>query len=966
MSLRWRLIIFGLVAATIAGCGDDPVGQDRPTYVISAKHKGQRSTTAGNLITTAMRQVHKLDVVLYPVDFLNEQKAAVFKPGMTAEEKQKVLDYYPDLFMDNFLTGTMKGRDIKAFVRERAAYKYQLDVEPAGIVYSVGFNAGIETTGNGNFMFDWNSELEDNRYYRVAVSEMMYQDLGTCFPCYLWGDNMNFRLNLTGDIISAKKALAEFLDGSYAWPWLNQIRARVFRAKRVNENARPAAVYEIQGEKHISPLHNHRVITRGVVTALGVNLWYPGGMDLYIQDQQGDGNPATSDGVHVYLEKETELLSIGDLIEVTGVVYEQMSEGSYTSRTSIREVSDVNVLKRGVQLPEPVRLGKGGRKIPTEKISSYIGSINEKSFLKLSDAFDFYESLEGMRVSVRDIKVTGFRGGNEDHESSNDRARGYLNIHFLADAAFDDHPQMTTDGKGIFADISKRDWNPEIMQIATNHLSLGIDPTYVFNVGDRIPGEFTGVLGFERNIFGDGHYSLVLTSPEAFAPVYRFLEQKCEGIKQKMIADGFLDTLTPEEKKAIDEDQCSELRSHEQTFLGSARNLAKLPYYAQLKKTVPLRLRQPKNMTLKATDDHLTVASFNVENLAGNEPRRIAILARSIVENLKCPDIVSLVEIQDDNGTDFTQGSAAQGTLDQLVSLIEVEKDAKEEPLEMAIDARGLKLADVVSTTELGAYSAKPDALDVLGVSDQHHSVEEVALDSFIHCDSAYGIVNIDPLENAEGGKPGGNIRVAFIYKKDKISFRRRELPSPRTDTVVNRNGDLNYNPGRIYPNHPAFAGSRRSTIAQFSYKGESIYFIGNHFNSKLGDRSPWHNEQPVIFKSERRRIPMAEVIREYSQRILMADPKANIFVVGDFNAFMEEASMRVLKGKILVSLTQEMLPMSDRYTTNHNGNSQSLDYIFVNKEMMNKCPEVRVIHMNSDFMGRIADHDPVLARFCF
>jgi predicted extracellular nuclease len=234
-----------------------------------------------------------------------------------------------------------------------------------------------------------------------------------------------------------------------------------------------------------------------------------------------------------------------------------------------------------------------------------------------------------------------------------------------------------------------------------------------------------------------------------------------------------------------------------------------------------------------------------------------------------------------------------------------------------------------------------------------------------VHCESDYGFVNIDPLENAEGGKPGGNIRVAFIYKKDKIGFQLRPLPNPRLDTVVRSNGNLNYNPGRIYPNHPAFAGSRRSVIAQFDYKGEKIYFIGNHFNSKLGDSSPWHNDQPVVFRSERRRIPMAEVIRMYVQRILMSEPNANVFVVGDFNAFMEEASMQVLKGKVLTSLTEALLPMSDRYTTNHDGNSQSLDYIFVNRAMMKKCPEARVIHMNSDFMGRIADHDPVVARFC-
>ncbi|MEO0336622.1 MAG: hypothetical protein AAF202_09510, partial [Pseudomonadota bacterium] len=523
-----------------------------------------------------------------------------------------------------------------------------------------------------------------------------------------------------------------------------------------------------------------------------------------IQDQNGGGNPATSDALHVYLERETELLEIGDLIEVSGVVYEQMSESSLVSRTSLREVKEVRVLKKNVELPKPVLLGEGGRKIPTGKISTYIGSINEKLTMKLSDPFDFFESLEGMRVTVRDIKITGFRGGNEDHESSNDRARGYLNLYFLPNGIGNNHPQATIEGKGIYADISRRDWNPEIMQIVTNHLGQGIDPTYILNVGDEVPGEFTGVLGYERNIFGDGHYSMVLPDKDAFSPIYDFLSAKCNRIKEEMIADGFLDRLSPDEKKAIDEDQCDELKKHEQTFLGNSRNLAKLPYYARLKQTVPLRERQPKNMSIKTSPEHLTVASFNVENLAGNEPRRIRILARSIVENLKCPDIVSLVEIQDDNGTDFSNGSAALGTLNQLVKAIEDEKFDKEKTLERALKERSLQLEDVVSRVN-GGLKAQSKALEVLGVGSLHHSVEEVALDSFIHCDSEYEIVNIDPLENAEGGKPGGNIRVAFIYKKDKIEFNRRPIPSPRIDTVVRRNGDINFNPGRIFPNHPAF-----------------------------------------------------------------------------------------------------------------------------------------------------------------
>ena len=32
----------------------------------------------------------------------------------------------------------------------------------------------------------------------------------------------------------------------------------------------------------------------------------------------------------------------------------------------------------------------------------------------------------------------------------------------------------------------------------------------------------------------------------------------------------------------------------------------------------------------------------------------------------------------------------------------------------------------------------------------------------------AYSLVQIDPVNNADGGQPGGNIRVAFLFRTDK------------------------------------------------------------------------------------------------------------------------------------------------------------------------------------------------------
>lgn len=54
-----------------------------------------------------------------------------------------------------------------------------------------------------------------------------------------------------------------------------------------------AAIYEIQGAKHISPLAGQLVTTRGIVTARAFN-------GFYVQDPAGDGGAATYDGIFVF------------------------------------------------------------------------------------------------------------------------------------------------------------------------------------------------------------------------------------------------------------------------------------------------------------------------------------------------------------------------------------------------------------------------------------------------------------------------------------------------------------------------------------------------------------------------------------------------------------------------------------------------------------------------------------------
>lgn len=63
-----------------------------------------------------------------------------------------------------------------------------------------------------------------------------------------------------------------------------------------------------------------------------------------------------------------------------------------------------------------------------------------------------------------------------------------------------------------------------------------------------------------------------------------------------------------------------------------------------------------------------------------------------------------------------------------------------------------------------------------------------------------YSFIDIDPVDDQDGGQPGGNIRVAYLYNPKVIRLR---SPNPGSSTqatqvVTSRNGPgLTYNPGR-------------------------------------------------------------------------------------------------------------------------------------------------------------------------
>ncbi|MCA1320499.1 5'-nucleotidase C-terminal domain-containing protein [Bacillus tianshenii] len=305
-------------------------------------------------------------------------------------------------------------------------------------------------------------------------------------------------------------------------------------------------------------------------------------------------------------------------------------------------------------------------------------------------------------------------------------------------------------------------------------------------------------------------------------------------------------------------------------------------------------------------EDKLTVATYNIENYTSADPEKTDKIAKSIVENLKTPDIIGLVEVQDDNGTKNDGTVAADGNYETLIAAIKANNGPE------------------------------------------------------------YAWTDIAPENNVDGGAPGGNIRVGFIYNPERVTLN-EGTKGTATEAVGYEDGSLTLNPGRIAPLDEAFADSRKPLAAEFTFNGEEVIVINNHFNSKGGDQGIFGKNQPPVLGSEVQRMKIANVVNGFITDVLSKNENANVVVVGDLNDFEFSNPIQALKGDILTNLV-EMVPAAERYTYNYQGNAQVLDHILATNNMAAGA-EADIVHLNSQFMeqhGRASDHDAVLAQFSF
>ena len=310
------------------------------------------------------------------------------------------------------------------------------------------------------------------------------------------------------------------------------------------------------------------------------------------------------------------------------------------------------------------------------------------------------------------------------------------------------------------------------------------------------------------------------------------------------------------------------------------------------------------------TANELAIATFNVENLSPvDPPDKFATLADLIVDNLRAPDVVALEEIQDNDGPANTAVTDATLTLQQLVAAIQV--------------AGG----------------------------------------------PTYQFRQIDPVDDQDGGQPGGNIRVGFLFRTDRgLQFVDRPGGASTTANGVtgrNNNTQLLYSPGRIDPQNPAWAASRKPLAGEFRFRGKTYFVIVNHFNSKGGDQPLFGRFQPPARPSEVQRHQQAQVVNDFVDDLLAADRNALVVVLGDINDFEFSETVSILKGGVLTNL-MDTLPQAERYSYVFEGNSQVLDQVLVTDKLAKPATSYDVVHVNAEFFDQASDHDPQVARFLF
>ncbi|MGK6319449.1 Calx-beta domain-containing protein [Sphingomonas sp. DT-204] len=231
-----------------------------------------------------------------------------------------------------------------------------------------------------------------------------------------------------------------------------------------NDDPIALSIGAIQGEGHQSAYVGQPVSTTGIVTAVDSN-------GFYLQSAEGDGNAATSDAIFVFTGSAP-TVHVGDGLSVSGTVSEFAGDAQGLTVTEI-VTPTISVESTGNALPAAVLIGAGGILPPTEVIEDDAFA----SFDPAQDGLDFWESLEGMRVTIDAPQAVS----NTDSFGETD----VVASHGAGATGMNDRGGIT---------IAPGDYNPEKIQIDDDSaIFSGFTPGYT--IGDQL-SSVTGVVNY--------------------------------------------------------------------------------------------------------------------------------------------------------------------------------------------------------------------------------------------------------------------------------------------------------------------------------------------------------------------------------------------------------------------------------------------------------------------------------------
>ncbi len=294
--------------------------------------------------------------------------------------------------------------------------------------------------------------------------------------------------------------------------------------------------------------------------------------------------------------------------------------------------------------------------------------------------------------------------------------------------------------------------------------------------------------------------------------------------------------------------------------------------------------------------DFITLATYNVENLSRqDENSKFRRIASDIVDELDSPEIVVINEVMDDSGVEDDGTVMAIQTINRLINTIEQEGGPR------------------------------------------------------------YSYAGVDPVNNADGGIPGGNIRTVILFRED----------SGIKQLDDDSNSMFKMNPMTIATSDWPFSVTRKPLLALFERDGTQFLVTGLHLTSRGLDSPLFGSVQPIERLEENKRISQAEFVNKFLEDFHRKYSEIPIIIAGDFNDDPWSETLAALRGNIFYD-AGVLIDEDERYSYILDGNAIQLDHILISD--LGFVRKFEILHLNSinDHTLQVSDHDPVLVELDF